>query len=282
MSGHRKASSPVVLNTAFVYKPGEPIAHKEKNVLKTIFLGTNGWYDTATGNTISIYSRTPDYHLIFDAGYGLAKLDRYLNEKDGLPAFLFLSHFHLDHVAGLHTLAKLPLPGGLTICGPTGSRDILHVLVNQPFTLPLAGLPYPVQILELPEEASLLPFHVQARPLRHASLTLGYRIEMAGKVMTYCADTGYCENAVVLSQGADLLIAECAYASGQDSEEWPHLNPETAARIAREAKARRLVLIHFDAQQYPTLAERELAVTAARRIFPDTIAARDDMEIHIP
>jgi ribonuclease BN (tRNA processing enzyme) len=269
------------LDKAFVYNRVGPAAHKEQNVLKIIFLGTNGWYDTATGNTISIYVRTPAYHLIFDAGYGIAKLDQYLSETDGRPAFLFLSHFHLDHVAGLHTLAKLRLPGGLTICGPAGSRGILHVLVNQPFTLPLADLPYPVQILELPEESSLLPFPVHAIPLRHASLTLGFRIAMAGRVITYCADTGYCENAVTLSRAADLLIAECAYASGLVSEEWPHLNPETAARIAREAKARRLALVHFDAQQYPSQAERQLAVTTARGIFPNTIAALDGMEVDI-
>ena len=249
--------------------------------MKAIFLGTNGWYDSAMGNTISIYVSTPKYHLVFDAGYGIAKLDRYLNEKDERPAFLFLSHFHLDHVAGLHTLAKLRLRGGLTICGPTGSRDILDVLVNQPFTLPLADLPYPVRILELPEEVSLLPFPAQASPLRHASLTMGFRIEAAGKVIAYCADTGYCKNAVTLSHAADLLIAECAYSRGQESEEWPHLNPETAARIAREAKARRLVLVHFDALQYPSLADRAFAATAANRIFPDTIAAVDGMEMGI-
>jgi ribonuclease BN (tRNA processing enzyme) len=251
-------------------------------VLKIIFLGTNGWYDTATGNTISVYVKTPGYHLIFDAGYGFAKLDRYLGKGDQRPACLFLSHFHLDHVAGLHTLAKLRLPGGLTICGPTGARGILDTLVNQPFTMPLAELPYPVRVVELPEETSLLPFKAMAKPLRHASLTLGFRIEMEGKVVTYCADTGYCENAVELSRSADLLVAECAYASGREDEEWPHLNPETAARIALEAKAKRLVLIHFDAAQYPSLADREVAVTAAKHIFPKTMAALDDMEVDIP
>ena len=85
----------------------------------------------------------------------------------------------------------------------------------------------------MPEEAASLPFPVEALPLRHASLTLGYRIAVDGRMIGYCPDTGYCENAVTLARSADLLITECAYKQGQSSEEWPHLNPETAARIAR-------------------------------------------------
>lgn len=250
--------------------------------MKVIFLGTNGWYDSATGNTISILLQTDRYIIIFDAGYGLAQLDRYIDRHDTRPAVLFLSHFHLDHVAGVHTLAKLPLHGGLTICGPTDARRILDGLINHPFTLPLADLPYPVHVLELPEEADRLPFRVEAKTLRHSALTLGFRIEMEGRVIAYCADTGYCENAVALARDADLLIAECAYASGCANESWPHLNPETAAQIARESQAKRLVLVHFDAEQYPEIRDRETAAVAARRIFPETVAAVDGLEVTIP
>jgi ribonuclease BN (tRNA processing enzyme) len=250
-------------------------------MMKVIFLGTNGWYDSGTGNTISVLLRTADYDIIFDAGYGLAKMDQYRQIHDMRPAYLFLSHFHLDHVVGLHTLAKMNFNGGLTICGPAGSQEVLNTLVNQPFTLPLTELPYPARVLELPESLSLLPFKAEAEPLRHASLTMGYRIEIEGRTVTYCADTGYCENAVHISRNADLAITECAFASGRADEAWPHLNPETAARIAIEAQARRLALVHFDALQYPELSDRSQAAAAARAIFPDTVAATDGLEIDI-
>ncbi|MFA5181930.1 MAG: ribonuclease Z [Syntrophales bacterium] len=247
--------------------------------MKVIFLGTNGWYDTATGNTICTLLQAADVDIILDAGNGFAKADRYGAGEGSRPVYLFLSHFHLDHVVGLHTLAKFSFSGGLTICGPEGTRSILHTLVNQPFTLPLADLPYPVTVLEAPAELTRLPFPVAARPLRHASLTLGYRIELEDRVISYCPDTGYCENAVSLSRGAELVIAECAYQSGQGSDDWPHLNPETAAQIAKEAEAKRLVLVHFDARIYPTLELRQVAERDARAIFPNTFAAIDGMEI---
>jgi len=249
--------------------------------MKVVFLGTNGWYDTATGNTICILLQTARYDLLLDAGNGLAKADRYGVGENGRPVFLFLSHFHLDHVAGLHTLAKFSFPGGFTICGPAGARAILAMLVNQPFTLPLADLPYPAIVRELPAEQGALPFPVTALPLRHASLTLGFRLTLDGLTVSYCPDTGYCANAVALAREADLLIAECAYRRGQGSEDWPHLNPETAAQIAAEARAQRLALVHFDARIYPELELRREAEQDARAIFPAAFATVDDLEISL-
>ena len=71
--------------------------------MQVIFLGTNGWYDSPTGNTICTLINSDKYHIILDAGNCLYKADRYI--KDDLPVFLFLSHFHLDHIEGLHVLS---------------------------------------------------------------------------------------------------------------------------------------------------------------------------------
>ena len=131
----------------------------------------------------------------------------------------------------------------------------------------------------MPEESASLPFLVKALPLRHASLTLGYRFAIDGRIISYCPDTGYCENAVALSLASDLLITECAYKEGQSFEEWPHLNPETAARIAREAGAKRLALTHFDAGVYASLPERKESEAVASAIFTETTAAVDRLEI---
>lgn len=247
--------------------------------MKAIILGTNGWYDTETGNTISTLIQTDHCDIILDAGNGLHRAERFLGRAR--PTFLFLSHFHVDHIEGLHILAKFRFAKGLTLCGPAGCRNILGTFVNQPFTIPLADLPYSTRVMEMPEEAASLPFLLEALPLRHSSFTLGYRFALDGRVVAYCPDTGYCENAVRLGRSADLLITECAFKQGQSSEDWPHLNPETAARIACEAGAKRLVLTHFDAGIYQSLAEREEAETVAAGIFPATTAGRDGLELDL-
>lgn len=247
--------------------------------MKIVFLGTNGWYDTKTGNTLSTLVQTDNFDIIFDAGNGIHCADDYVTGTK--PVFLFISHFHLDHVAGLHVLGKFNFQRGLTICGPENSRDILRTFLNFPFTMPPEQLSYPVTIMELPEESAALPFLLQALPLRHSSLTLGYRIEIDGSVLSHCCDTGYCENAVTLGKDADLLITECAFRKGQANEAWPHLNPETAAGIAVEARAKRLVLTHFDAFLYKTIEERFVSQKTAAAIFPGAVAATDGLEIDL-
>jgi len=247
--------------------------------MKVIFLGTNGWYDTETGNTICTLVQTERYDILLDAGNGIHRAIGLL--EGAKPVFLFLSHFHIDHIEGLHILAKFRFREGLTICAPTGGREILGTFINAPFTIPLAALPYPARILEMPEETASLPFSVKALPLRHASLTLGYRFAIDGRIISYCPDTGYCENAVNLALASDLLITECAYQEGQSCEEWPHLNPETAARIAREAGTKRLALTHFDAGVYTSLPERKESEAAASATFTATTAAVDGLQIDI-
>ena len=245
--------------------------------MKVIFLGTNGWYDTKTGNTICTLIQTERFDILLDAGNGIHRAAALVDGAK--PVFLFISHFHIDHIEGLHILAKFRFREGLTLCASTGGREILGTFLNAPFTIPLAALPYPARILEMPEEIASLPFLVEALPLRHSSLTLGYRFAIDGRIISYCPDTGYCENAVSLARDSDLLITECAYKTGQSCEAWPHLNPETAARIAREAGAKRLALTHFDAGVYTSLPERKESEAVASGIFTETVAATDDLQI---
>lgn len=68
---------------------------------------------------------------------------------------------------------------------------------------------------------------------------------------------------------------------GQYYKNWPHLNPEEAAKIAKEAKVKKVVLTHFDANIYQTLEERKEAQKIAKTIFKNTISAIDDMKIEI-
>jgi len=246
---------------------------------KVIFLGTNGWYDTSTGNTICILVDTSSYTIILDAGNGIAKLDRYVDFNK--PVYLFLSHFHFDHIIGLHTICKYTFTGGLSICGQEGIASILEKILDAPFTVPAKDFQFTTRFIELPSQKDRLPFSVVCLPLLHASLTMGYRFEIDDKIITFCSDTGYCDNAVKLAESADLLITECAFQPGQENINWPHLNPETAARIAKESRAKRLALVHFDAEMYKTIQERKNAENVARNIFPDTIATVDDMIIEI-
>jgi len=247
--------------------------------MQVTFLGTNGWFDTPTGNTVSVLVQTSEYDIIFDAGSGIAKADRYISQEK--PVYLFLSHFHIDHIVGLHTLVKFRLKQGLKIfCMPGGSA-LLHTFVNEPFTIPLAQLPYPAHPIELEEGIHKLPFTVECRPLVHPAPCYGYRVEIDGKVITYCTDTGVCDNAITLARNADLLITECGLKPGARSPDWPHLNPQDAIGIAQKAGAKRLALVHFGAEVYRTLEERRAVQEEFEDLSPGLIVATDDLTVEI-
>lgn len=222
---------------------------------------------------------TQGEYIVLDAGYGIHKLGRHVTNNK--PVYLFLSHFHLDHVIGLHVLGKFEFASGLRIVGHAGARRILSTLVNSPFTIPLEQLKYKTEVYEFPEKQAALPLKVVSLPLNHSSTCLGFRFEIENKVVSYCIDTGYCRNAIELARDADLLIAECSLKSGQSDDGWPHLNPATAALLAHKSNARRLALTHFDASVYTTFEDRREAEREARKMFANTFAMFDDMMMEI-
>ena len=220
-----------------------------------VFMGTNGWYDTETGNTLSVLVRSKEFNVVLDAGGGLHKLDRYADLSK--PTVIMLSHHHLDHVIGLHQLVRFRFQGKVTIVGIMGTHTILHELLRDPYSVPLGLIPYNIEVLEVKEGVHERPFPFHSRLLFHSSPCLGYRLELDGRVIAFCTDTGPCKNTVELARGADLLITESAFRTGESSDLWPHMTPEDALEIKRAAGAKSLVLTHFDAYKYPTLRDRE-------------------------
>lgn len=245
--------------------------------MKITFLGTNGWYDSDTGNTVSILIDTKDQYIVLDAGFGIADLNNFLVEDK--PVYLFLSHFHLDHTCGLHTLAKLKIKE-LTILGQKNLKKYLNILVNHPFAASFSELGYKVNLVELKPGNHKLPFDVYCLPLHHADPSMGYRFTLEGKTIAYCSDTAICPNDWELSREVDLLIHECAFMPGH-STEWGHTNPEGAAGMAKEVKTKKMILTHLGADHYNTIEKRKFAETKAREIFPETTVAYDGFTLHI-
>jgi len=246
--------------------------------MKLTFLGTNGWYDTDTGNTISTLLETKDFYIVFDAGFGFYKLDQYIIEDK--PIYLFISHLHVDHVCGLHCLPKFKFKQKLTIFGSKKTKKYLKKFLNHPFTASSKELAFNTNFIKLKPGNYNTPFKFTCLKLDHADYTLGYRIELEGKVITYCCDTALCPNDYKLAEGADVLIHECTFLPGEESD-WGHTSPEKAAKVANKSNVKQLFLTHFGAHEYKTLEKRLEAEKIAKKIFLNTIAAEDDLTIDL-
>lgn len=247
--------------------------------MKLIFLGTNGWFSNKNANTICTLLETEKYHIIFDAGDGIYKLDKYINDKK--PIIIFLSHLHLDHIIGFHTFPKFRFENNVAIICPKGTKKDLKKIINHPFTAPFNERKFRVSINETEEGKNETPFSFECRKIFHIDLCFGYRLNIEGKAVAYLCDTGICDNSKLLAQNADIVIHECSMGPGIFAGSWGHVNPEEVSRMAKEVGMKKLALTHFSATDYPSKKERRIAQEIAQKIFPNTICAEDDLVIEI-
>jgi len=105
----------------------------------------------------------------------------------------------------------------------------------------------------------------------------------AGQRFAFVMDTGLCDGAFALAEGADLLVCESTFAASEAAlaREYGHLTAGQAGRIAAEAGARRLVLTHFS-QRYDSDGLQRLAGEAAGAFGGEIVVAADLDRIAVP
>jgi ribonuclease BN (tRNA processing enzyme) len=206
------------------------------------------------------------FRLLIDFGPGaMSTLQRFV----GLYAIdaILLSHLHADHVldACSYVVPRRYAPEGplppLPVYAPAGAPrrlaaayggaqddvldDVYAFYALQPGTFPIG------------------PFEVTVDRVNHPVETYGVRLEHAGRVLTYSADTGGCDALVRLAQGADAFLCEASYLDGEDNPPDLHLTGRDAGEAAIKANASRLVLTHLVA----AWGSEDRAYAAAASVF---------------
>jgi ribonuclease Z len=100
----------------------------------------------------------------------------------------------------------------------------------------------------------------------------------------YCTDTVFCEAAVELARGADLLIHEATFAHGEAAMAIArqHSTSTMAAQTALEAGVKQLVLTHLSPRYLPgNPVTPDDLLAEARAIFPNTLVARDFLSLDL-
>ncbi len=239
--------------------------------MEITFLGTNGWFDTHTGSTTCVLAETENAYIIFDAGGGLYKTFDII--KDDKPVYLLLSHLHMDHIQGLQFLNIFNWKSGVKIILADEMKKELEAIMRPPFMQTPQSHKMKVDIIPV-SQAKDLPFKLEYKELLHIVPTIGFRVQSEGKTLVYGLDSGPCANLTKLAKEADLFITECSFLPGQTPNKI-HLNPQQAAQTALDANAKLMALIHFKADDYTTLEQRDEALAAAGHIFAATFAPYD-------
>lgn len=210
-----------------------------------------------------------------------------------------------------------PLP----VHGPDGTEQVIagfrsayerdqgyRVAHHGPGVVQPGGFGGTAQIIALPEgtDSQVVYDHggvrITAIRVNHAPIApaFGYRIDYQGRAIVLSGDTVYSPSLVAAAKGADLMLhealnkqlvaalgrklAERGQAANaqimQDIQNY-HASPEDAARAAKQAGVRSLVLYHLVPAPPARLIE-PLFLGDAPRIFAKTRLAQDGMLIHLP
>ncbi|MFM2080409.1 MAG: hypothetical protein RLZZ219_1091 [Cyanobacteriota bacterium] len=108
--------------------------------------------------------------------------------------------------------------------------------------------------------------------------------ERPGCSVVYCTDTVFCEAAVALAQGADLLIHESTFAHAEAEMAFArqHSTSTMAAQTALAAGVKQLMLTHLSPRYMPgNPVTPDDLLAEARAIFPATELARDFLSVEV-
>jgi len=165
---------------------------------------------------------------------------------------VLITHLHGDHIAGLPFIVLdcqyiSRRKRTLLVAGPRGSSKRLPKLITTCYSeLSSDKLRFPITYREIRPAAlfALAAARVTSFSMNHsqAGISLGYRIQISGKIIAITGDTGWCDSIVALADGADLLLIE---ASNYSTQVRGHLSYREIASHRKELTARRIVLTHL-------------------------------------
>jgi ribonuclease Z len=228
---------------------------------------------------------------LVDAGWNAAIAMRAFGEDPMLVEYLFITHCHHDHYLGLpHLLFYQAMRRGerphrppLTIVGPKPDIGMvveraLAFLRHDQFP-EVATLPH-VVALQAGDGFETPRFRVTTAPTVHPVVGLCYRFAdtASGVALAVTGDTACHPPLAAHVAGVDLLVHEASRGPGEShpNDRGGHAGALDAARVARQAEVRRLLLVHFP------WAQRESVEAAARSLFPASRAARPGDRVELP
>jgi ribonuclease BN (tRNA processing enzyme) len=214
-----------------------------------------------TGDAFASYGRSQSGYLIdspagrilMEAGPGLLPALKSNAISPDSFDLLLISHLHGDHFAGLPFLIldymwETPRKKLLTIAGPPRLEQRIWILMRTMFPhFDLAKVKHKLKfmVLEPGSSTRLGKFKVSAirSPHTKPDISLSFRIDGAGKSIVFSGDTGWNDELVPLSAGADLFLCECTYY--ESAHLTFHLNYPLLAANRGMFNVRRMVLTHL-------------------------------------
>lgn len=205
--------------------------------MKLYILGCMGPYPENDKALSSYLLETHNSKVLLDCGSGaLAQLQKYveIKELDGL----ILSHLHGDHMADVLALRYY--------CASHNFRLNVYLPNEDSFEYRLiAGTPF-FNIIHIQDGKTIKikDQNIRFVEMIHPKQTFGVRVTDGEVTFCYTGDTVLNPNLDVLTEGADVVLADCAYPTDLHTPQTPHMSLYQGAKYS-EDKPFKLLVTHL-------------------------------------
>ncbi len=205
------------------------------------------------------------FKLLIDIGASAVSIMQNYIDPDDINAAI-ISHYHPDHVADVGILQHIRLlsqkkekPSVLPIYGhKEDERGYSYLEMNNV----TKAIEYKAD-----DTLEIGPFKVTFLKTVHPVVCYAMRIEAAGKVFVYTADSAYQDSFIHFSKEADLLVADTNFFHDLAGKTKVHMASVEVAKIAKEANVKSLLLSHL-----PEVGDLEVLKKEAAAIYTGEIA----------
>lgn len=192
-------------------------------------------------------------HILMEAGPTLLPAMKQSGLSPADLDLVLISHLHGDHFAGLPFLMleymwESPRKRILTIAGPHHLEQRTRALFRNMYpsmdTHPLMRKLRFVE-LEAGRTVRVGPARVATIRTPHTKpdVSLGLRLSVGGKSLAFSGDSGWTDELLGLSAGADLFLCECTYFESDHLDF--HLNYPIIERNRSRFTPKRMILTHL-------------------------------------
>jgi ribonuclease BN (tRNA processing enzyme) len=224
--------------------------------------------------------RDGDEAVMIDAGTGVARLIERPEVLAGVQRLdILLTHFHLDHIAGLAYLPALGICQNTKLWGPgrllygKSTRSILAAVSHEPVH-PVPLEQQDIEVFDMPAGGlEVAGMRVTTRRQdRHSAPSLALRFD---DDLAWITDTAYDPGSAQFAAGCKVLAHEAWFTQHQVRNSDIHTSARQCAEVAAAAGCERLLMIHL-----PPFAESlDALIEEAQAVVADAAPARDGMAI---